>query len=224
MFPLTDSIEHSRLPVVTWLLVTLNVLCFLFTCLLAQPQAEAFVKSFALVPDNFVQHFDAAELAKIFSSMFLHAGFAHLIGNVWFLWIFGDGVEDRLGRLSYLGLYFVCGVLAALCEVLFCPHLKLPMIGASGAISGVLGAYLIFFPRATVSTFIAAGLLSRIVEIPAPFYLGLWLLIQLISGFSSLFIPAAQTGSQTAFWAHIGGFMAGMLLARLVVALEQSQD
>ncbi len=219
MFPLTDSIQHTRLPVITWLIVALNVFCCIFTSSLSEAQLNALFRSIALVPETFLQQF-GVEVGKVFASMFLHAGLGHLLGNVWFLWIFGDGVEDRIGKFRYVCLYLFCGVLAALSEVLFFPHLRVPMVGASGAIAGVLGLSCTF-SQATVSTFIFAGFLSRIVQIPAPF---LPRLLACYSGHLRLFrtvISGIDGVMPNRILGAIGGFIAGMVLAQMFIIQEK---
>ena len=153
--------------------------------------------------------------------MFIHAGFLHLAGNMLYLWIFGDNVEDALGRFKYLFFYLVGGVVAALTHVLFNPNSQIPTVGASGAIGAVLGAYLILYPQSRVLTFIPIGFFMRLQLVPAAIVLGLWFILQLFNGVASL---GGSDVAGTAFWAHIGGFVAGMLMAKLFAPKRRKQN
>ena len=152
----------------------------------------------------------------MFTSMFLHAGWGHLFGNMWFLYIFGDNVEDRFGPFGYLFFYLFCGVCAAATQVLVNPNSTVAMIGASGAISGVLGYYFITYPQARVLTLVPLGAFSRVMEIPAIVFLGIWFAMQFFTGLSSLAVAPAQEAGGVAFWAHVGGFVAGIVLALIM--------
>lgn len=222
MFPLRSSIAVGCVPFITWLLVALNVLVFFGELSLNPDQLEIGLQLYGLVPARFVAHLSWAQLCTVFSAMFLHAGWAHVVGNMWFLHIFGNSVEDRVGHGRYMLLYLCSGICAALLQVTIEPRATLPMIGASGAIAGVLGAHLVFFPRATVSTFIFAGLLSRVAEIPCTFYLLFWFVLQVFSGLFAIFGTPDQGAAQVAFWAHSGGFVSGMIAARFFLAVEDS--
>jgi membrane associated rhomboid family serine protease len=215
MFPLKDDNPSRSVPVVTWGLITVNVLVFLYQVSLGPRQGQAFVYEYGAIP-AVVFGFKSLPSAlaaippgfSLFTSMFLHGGWLHLIGNMWYLWIFGDNIEDAMGKGRYLFFYLVCGLLASLSHAVSSPNSILPSIGASGAISGVLGAYLLLYPRAQVLVFIPIWIFIRLVYIPAGFVLGFWFLLQLLSGSMS----GGQDGGGVAFWAHIGGFVAGMLL------------
>lgn len=204
MIPLRDNIPANSRPVVTYLLIVANVWVFLHQVSLG-PGIEAFVYRYGLVPRRFV----AGAVGPLFTSMFLHGGWAHLIGNMLYLHIFGDNVEDRLGHLRYLLMYFVAGVSAGLAQVVIDPTSPLPMVGASGAIAGVTGAYFLLFPHARVVTLVPIFVFVQLVEVPAFFFLLFWFLFQLMLGVGSL--GGGHVGG-VAFWAHIGGFMAGMMI------------
>jgi membrane associated rhomboid family serine protease len=221
MFPLRDSVPVHRWPVVTWLLIGMNVWAFLNELLLG-PELEAFVRTWGFIP---ARYFALAALnpedwvgryLPILTSMFLHGGWLHLLGNMLFLWIFGDNVEERLGHLRYLGFYLMTGVAAALVHAHLAPDSTIPTVGASGAISGVLGAYAVLFPRARVYTLVPfVFLFVGIVEVPAAVYLGLWFAMQLLNGAVSLAIPVEVSGG-VAWWAHIAGFVTGAALVSLL--------
>ena len=197
-------------------LIAINLLVFLHERALG-PHLDLFVQAYGLVPARFVE-WDGDPLAParflpLFTSMFWHGGWLHLLGNMLYLWIFGDNVEDKLGHARYLLFYLLGGLCAALLEIAVAPESLLPTIGASGAIAAVLGAYLISFPRSRVLTFIPIFFIPWFVEIPAVLYLAVWFALQLLSGVVSLGAPQAPG---TAFWAHVGGFAAGLLLVKLL--------
>ena len=188
-----------------------NVLVFIWMWLAGSGQ-DAIVYQFALIPANFLANINLANVSDIFTSMFMHGGLAHLGGNMLYLWIFGDNVEDRLGRVGYLIFYLFGGVVASLAHILTNPGSQIPTVGASGAIAAVLGAYLVMYPQSRVATFIPLGFFMRLTLLPASIVLGLWFVLQLFSGFLSLGGP--DVGG-VAFWAHIGGFVAGVVLGLL---------
>jgi membrane associated rhomboid family serine protease len=202
MIPLRDTVPSSRVPVVNYLLILANVLVFLYEVTLGR-HLEAFIFAHGLVPRDFT-------LSTLMTSMFLHGGWLHLVGNMLYLYIFGDNVEDRLGHGRYLAFYLLCGIAAGATQAITSPHSGLPMVGASGAIAGVSGAYLLFFPRARVVTLVPIFIFLQVVEVPAVFFLLLWFLWQLLSGVATLGDRAGVGG--VAFWAHVGGFLAGMIL------------
>jgi membrane associated rhomboid family serine protease len=208
MFPLKDTQPSYSRPVVTMVIIAVNLLVFLFEATLGPRTLNAFVEYYGLVPDHF-------QWSRIFTSMFLHGGWMHVLGNMWFLWIFGDNIEDLLGHGKYLAFYLLCGIVAALGQVIANPYSTAPMVGASGAIAGVMGAYLIKFPRARVLTLVFILFFITTVEIPAPLMLAYWFVIQLFSGFGSLARTHLSEGG-TAFFAHIAGFVAGMLLVKVM--------
>ncbi len=220
MIPLRDTIPAGRTAWVTRALVALNVAVFGLE--LFQGEAlEAFVYHFGVVPARWLvtTPSDLLDWPRLFltllASQFLHGDLFHLGSNMLYLWIFGDNVEDRLGRARFLGLYLASGVLAAVSQILVSPRSLLPMVGASGAIAGVLGAYLLMFPAARIVTLIPMGLFSQTVEVPAALYLGLWFLMQWGYGLMTIGQVSDEVGG-VAFWAHIGGFVAGMLAVAIL--------
>ncbi len=200
MFPVSDVIPSRTVPVVTVGLIVLNSLVFLYQVTLPGPVLEAFVSHYALIPANF-------SWPSVFTSMFLHGGWMHVIGNMLYLWIFGDNVEDRLGHLPFLLFYLASGCAAAMLQLVINPFTTVPMIGASGAIAGVMGAYFVLYPESRVLTAIFLFFFFDLVEIPAIFFLGIWFVMQVLNGVGSLGV--ASGGGGTAFWAHIGGFVVG---------------
>lgn len=212
MLPLKDLNPTSTTPVVNYLLIAANVLAFLWELSLG-PDIAPKMMSIAFIPARFwIPRFILPNLATIFISMFLHGGFMHIGSNMLYLWIFGDNIEDRLGHGRYLLFYLLCGFGATLAHAFFNPSSRMPAIGASGAIAGVLGAYLILFPTARVKTLIPIFIVLIIRDIPAVILLGFWFLLQLVSGAGSLGVPNASEQGGVAFFAHIGGFVLGMIL------------
>jgi len=215
MLPLRDTIPSRRAPLVVWLLVLVNALAFAFELSLPHGELEAFIARYGVVPVRMgldAHGLPTAPLAylPLLTSVFLHGGWLHVLGNLWVLWIFGDNVEDRMGHGRFLAFYLLCGILAGAVHVYFSPESPVPTIGASGAISGVMGAYLVLFPRAKVITLIPILFYPLFVELPAFVFLGLWFASQLLSGTLSLVAPEEAGG--IAFLAHVGGFVAGVLL------------
>ena len=217
MIPLRDRIPHSRFPIVTLGLIVLNCAVFIQELLLAPPQRNLMMEAYALVPVRTVGFFLGSPVSAsqailpFFSSMFLHGGWLHLIGNMWFLWIFGDNVEDRLGRLRYLWFYLGSGLAGAVVHVAFNPNSSLPTVGASGAIAGVMGAYLITFPGARILTLVPIVFFLTTMELPAFVLIIYWLLLQFLSGIASIAATDVTQGG-VAWFAHIGGFLTGILL------------
>ena len=210
MFPLRDDVPSRHFPLVTVSIVVVNVVVFLLQ-VLAGPAASSIAELFGIVPARVTTQWqNPLVLLTFFSSMYLHGGWAHLIGNIWYLWIFGDNVEDRMGRGRFFIFYTLCGLVAGLLQIVAAPRSTIPMIGASGAIAGVLGAYLLLYPRARVSTLVPLFFFIRIVWLPAIVVLGSWFVIQLLNGLAALNV-VVQTGG-VAWWAHIGGFVVGMAL------------
>ena len=206
LFPFGDNNSSRRtLPVVTYALIALNVLVFGIEL----NQGAPFIRKWAVVPRQLLTN-PSAEIPTIFTSMFMHAGWMHLLGNMLFLWIFGDNVEDRLGGAKFLIFYLVCGIVATLAQVAVSAESSIPNLGASGAISGVLAGYLVLFPKGQIKVLMRGG----VVALPALVVIGLWIVLQLISGIGS-FTHSAQTGG-IAYMAHIGGFVAGLALAFLL--------
>ncbi len=206
MIPLYDTVRTRKFPVVNILLIVVNVLVFLYELQLSPSALDRFIATWGLVSAHVVRE-PAIAWVTIFTSMFLHGGWLHIIGNMWFLYIFGDNVESRMGGMRYLIFYLLSGVAAALLQIFVLPTSQVPTIGASGAIAGVLGAYLISFPRARIASLVPIIFIFTIIEIPAAIFLILWFLLQLYSG---LFAVGANA-SGIAWWAHVGGFVFGML-------------
>lgn len=216
MLPLTDHNPRRTVPFVTYTLVVLNVLAFLWELSLGEHLQRALF-SVAFIPARFFLSGNwAHDVYTMFFSMFLHGGFMHIGSNMLYLWIFGDNIEDRLGHVRYIVFYFACGVLATLAHAFSNPASAIPSIGASGAIAGVLGAYLILFPRAQVTTLIPIFFIITVRQIPAIIILGLWFVLQLFSGVGSLGVRDAQDLGGVAYFAHIGGFVAGVVLIILM--------
>jgi len=216
MIPLRDNNPRHSFPWITVALIVVNTAIFFYEAFASEVQREALFASYALIPVRTTAFFSgqpvpASEaLFPFFTSMFLHGGWMHLIGNMWFLWIFGDNVEDRTGRLGYVLLYLASGLAGSVGHVLFSANSALPTVGASGAISGVMGAYLITFPRARILTLVPIVIFLTTIEIPAFIILLYWLLLQFLSGAASLGADAGQGG--VAWFAHVGGFAAGIPL------------
>jgi membrane associated rhomboid family serine protease len=207
MFPLRDTQPSYSRPVVTVLLIVINILVFLREFSLDDYSRNAFIAMYGLTPDRF-------HLENVLTSMFVHGGWMHVLGNMWFLWIFGDNIEDILGHGKYLLFYLLCGVAAAMAQVLIDPFSRVPMVGASGAIAGVMGAYMIKFPRSRILTLVFIFFFITTFEVPAWLMLIYWFGIQFVSGVGS--IGYTQASSGTAFFAHIGGFIAGIILIRIM--------
>ena len=215
MIPIRDTIPSHHRPVVTWALIAANALVFL----VAAGMPEAAYYTFGFVPLRFTDPAWAASRGlpgpgalPLFTSMFLHGGWLHLVFNMWTLWIFGDNVEDRMGRWRFLAFYLLCGLAAALAHWALNATSDVPVVGASGAIAGVLGAYLVLYPQSRILTLIPIFFWPLFVELSALIFLGGWLLIQLVSGAMELGVAGSAAG--VAWWAHVGGFFAGMLLYR----------
>jgi len=201
--PLRDTQPSDSKPVVTILLIVVNILVFLYWKISLGSQEEVF-NAYGLIPDQF--HF-----SNVITSMFLHVGWKHVLGNMWILWIFGDNVEDLLGHGKYLLFYLLCGVVAALAQVAVSPNSRIPTVGASGAIAGIMGAYMIKFPHSRILSLVTIVFFFTTVEIPAWIMLIYWFVIQFFSGVGTLGASQSSQGG-VAFFAHIGGFIAGIAL------------
>lgn len=217
MIPLRDDAPKSTTPFINYFLIVLNVLVFLFELSLAPDSRNLFVKQFAFVPsrmDLWLSGVAPASYAlfPLFTSMFLHATFLHLLANMWVLAIFGDNVEDRLGHFGYLLFYLVTGLCAGATHLMFNLHSQIPSLGASGAIAGVMGAYFFLYPRARVLTWF----FFFVLWLPAWLVLGYWFLAQFLSGAATAITYSARATGGIAFWAHVGGFVTGLLLIKLV--------
>jgi membrane associated rhomboid family serine protease len=214
MFPISDDNPHQQTPIVTWAIIGVCVLVYLWQASLGDERGQIAVFEYGMIP---ARVFGEAELppqlsgappwATVLTSMFMHGGFMHLALNMLFLWIFGDNVEDSMGHARYLVFYIACGTAAAMAQALINPSSTVPMVGASGAISGVLGAYVLLHPQATVRVLFVLGIFVTVAHVPAMIVLGLWFLTQIANA------ALVQTeGGGVAFWAHVGGFIAGMAL------------
>lgn len=215
MIPLRDDNPASSRPLVTYVIIVICVLVTLYMSTLGEGSASwnRFVFRYGAIPGEIMGQGGVAvadEYPTLITSMFLHGGWIHLAGNMLYLWIFGDNVEDLFGHLGFLIFYIVTGIAAVLTHILLDPNSSVPLVGASGAISGVLGAYLVLFPRARILSLIPFGFFSRFVHIPAIYFLPIWFVIQLISGLGSVVAGQAEG---VAWWAHVGGFIAGVVLA-----------
>ena len=213
MIPLRDVNPRHRFPLVTILLILANVVVFAVEALTPSEQAlSELILTWGLVPAR-LSSLEPTAFATIITSMFLHSGFLHIAGNMLYLWIFGDNIEAALGSTRFLLFYLLCGVGAAAGQYLVAPTSQVPMVGASGAISGVMGAYLLLYPRAEVETLIIFGLWARLVRMPAVVVLGMWIVLQLFSGLASL---GAEASGGVAFFAHVGGFVSGLVLVLIL--------
>jgi membrane associated rhomboid family serine protease len=237
MIPIKDTIHSRSFPLVNWLLVIANVLVFVLIELpLGQSQLNQLITTYGMTPSQcaapLLRNLSAASFPglgvlvngcaiPLVTSMFLHGGWLHIIGNMWVLIIFGDNVEDRLGSIVYLLFYLVCGVVSGLTQAFIAPSSQVPAIGASGAIAGVLAAYMIFFPRARVVTFIPLFILPWFVNIPSVIFIVIWFLLQFSSGVAAL--GGAASGG-VAYWAHVGGFICGLLLGWLFASKSRNRS
>ena len=213
MFPLYDTVRSRRLALVNWTLVALNGLIFYYELTIGEDGLFRLIQDWGLVPARLSVD-NAGSWVTLLTSMFLHGGWVHILGNMWTLIVFGNNVEDRLGHGNYLIFYLLSGCAAALLQTYLAPASQTPMIGASGAIAGVLGAYLLLFPRARVASLVPIFFIFTLVELPAVVFLGIWFVLQLFSGWLAL--QGAVTNG-VAWWAHIGGFVFGVLTVLLFV-------
>ncbi len=211
MFPIGDENAGTVIkPYVNWTLMAICVLVFAYEFFLPPRQLNDFLFSFGAIPADIARF---QNLYTVFTSMFLHGGFMHLAGNMLFLFIFGDNIEDAMGHVSYLLFYLLCGLVAVASQIALDVTSTIPIIGASGAISGVMGAYIVLFPQGKVRAVVLLGYIGQVVYVPAWVMIGLWFVIQLFSGFASL--GAGPDTGGVAFWAHVGGFIAGAILVFL---------
>lgn len=210
MFPLSDSIPARRFPFVNVLLIATTIFVFFQQISLINP--DAFVMMYALIPAN-INLSDYTTLTPFVTAIFLHGGFLHIISNMWFLWVFGDNVEGHVGWFFYPILYFLSGIIGNVAQYMLMPSSTIPMLGASGAVAGILGAYYVMFPHSKIKTLVPIFGFVTIAEISAPFMLGYWFVLQVISGTVSL--PFSGETGGIAFFAHIGGFLTGVLFAQV---------
>lgn len=225
MIPLKDENPIQITPYVTYCLIALNLLAFIYELTLNPQQLDLFFHLFAIVPRELTASFNGIpvgqgipELLTLFTSQFLHAGFAHVGFNMLFLYIFGNNIEEQLGRTKYLTFYLACGVLAGLSQWFFSALSDVPSLGASGAIAGVMGAYILKFPQAKIVTVIPLGFFFPLFRIPAVYFLGFWFLEQAFNGFASFEVQASvgMESGGVAYWAHAGGFVFGAILAPIL--------
>ena len=208
MFPLYDTVRSRKFPLVNLVLIAANLLAFVYELQMDPSTLKGFIFTWGLIPVNFLS--DASIVwPTLFTAMFLHGGWFHIINNLWVLFIFGDNVEASMGGFRYLLFYLLSGMAAGLLQAYILPSSTTPMIGASGAIAGVLGAYLILFPRSRIASIVPIFIIFTLIEIPAFIYLIFWFVSQLYSG---LFAVQGGGGSGIAWWAHIGGFIFGVLM------------
>lgn len=222
MIPLSDEgVRRRRFPFLTLSIIAINTAVFLYELTLGERRLQGFVLAYGVVPLEITTGRDFPPPGPpilwltLFTSMFIHGGWMHILGNMLYLWVFGDNVEDALGPLAYVFFYLVSGLAASWVQILSDLRSPVPAIGASGAIAGVLGGYLLLFPRARVNTLVVFGYFLRVVPLPAFLLLGFWFVLQFFSGIASLGVPAG-----VAYWAHVGGFVAGLLMA-LPLALRR---
>jgi membrane associated rhomboid family serine protease len=216
MIPVRDEIRTRETPVINYLLIAVNILVFLLMLSMSDTSLEAFFYEHSMIPANYIDgSVSFGDVMDIFTSMFMHAGLAHIGGNMLYLLIFGDNVEDRVGHSRYLIFYLVGGLIADLAHFLIDPYSPIPTVGASGVISAVLGAYLVYFPGSQIATFIPLPFVRfyKLTMLPAAVVLGFWFIFQLFDGVAAL--GGADVGG-VAVWAHIGGFVAGMVMAKLI--------
>lgn len=223
MIPIRDTIRSRQFPLVNTTFIIINVLIFFFEASLGSRSLDRLFYAFGLVPASFWMGENLGRWVPIFSSMFLHGGWLHLISNMLALYIFGDNIEDRMGHIRYLVFYLLGGTLAGLAHLWAYSESQVPTVGASGAIAAVLGAYLVLYPRARIITLIPIFFFIQIVEIPALFYLVFWILLQLLNGTLALSSDMFQQGG-VAWWAHIGGFIGGIVLVKLFARRRPRRD
>lgn len=225
MFPINDNNPTRTTAYVTYALITINILVFIYELSLTPPQLERFFQLYSVVPKELSASLNGIpvnqpvpEPLTLVTSQFLHGGFAHIFGNMLFLWIFGNNIEDQLGHVKYFIFYIACGILAALAQWIFSTQSGIPSLGASGAIAGVLGAYILRFPHARVRTLLFLGPFITFPEIPAIFFLGIWFVQQTLYGFASLSVRTnvGMENGGVAYFAHIGGFVFGAVLGPLL--------
>jgi membrane associated rhomboid family serine protease len=215
MIPLRSSEPHYTAPTATLLVIAANVLVFFYELSMPSYSLNRFIALHGIVPDHL-------NFSSIITSMFIHGGFLHILGNMWFLWIFGRGIEDLLGHTKFLFFYLACGIAAALAHVLLNFNSTVPTVGASGAIAGVMGAYLVKFPRARIVTLVVIIVFITTVDIPAAFLLLYWFAIQFFNGVGSVGYSQASSGD-VAWFAHVGGFIMGIVLILVMPTRQRAR-
>lgn len=214
MIPLRDTQPSYSTPFVTLSIIALNAMVFFHQVSLGRYELNHFIAQYAIVPDRF-------QFVDLLTSMFMHGGWMHLIGNMWFLWIYGDNVEDVLGHGKYALFYVLCGIAAGLVHVMLAPYSRVPTLGASGAIAGVMGAYLVKFPHSRIITLVPIFIFFTTMEIPALLILLYWFVLQIFSGVGSIGYSNVSDGGGVAWFAHVGGFVAGMILILVLRTRER---
>ena len=223
MLPIRDLNPRRRFPILVFLLIAVNALVFFWEMTLSVPELEEAFRDLAVVPDLISDNpFSLESILDVIRSMFMHGGYEHILGNMLYLYLFGDNIEDRFGRILFLVLYFLSGFVAVAAQVAIDPDSMTPMVGASGAIAGVLGSYLVLFPTVKVQGIIPIGRMAGLQEWPAFVVLGMWFILQLLSGIASLGADYAEGG--VAFFAHIGGFLAGIVLTLIFMRIYPQPD
>lgn len=223
VIPIKDDNPTRSFPVITVMLILVNVAVFLYEASLGAAELSRFVTDWSVVPGRLLANpFSPREIATVFTSMFMHAGWLHLGGNMLYLWIFGNNVEDRLGKTGFIGFYLVSGIVASLAQVAASGAVNIPSLGASGAVAGVLAAYAVLFPGAAVLTLIPIFFFVEVTRVPAVFVIGFWFLLQLGNGVASLAPGVAEAGG-VAWFAHLGGFGAGLMIALAFKARESAR-
>ncbi|MBI4302437.1 MAG: rhomboid family intramembrane serine protease [Chloroflexi bacterium] len=221
MIPISDELRRRHFPIINLTLILITTIVFIYELTLSGNQLQRLIMSLGAIPEEIVAGRDIPPPGPhplwltLITSMFLHGGWFHFGGNMLYLWVFGDNVEDALGKIKYLFLYLASGIIAGGAQILSNPNSTMPSIGASGAIAGVLGAYLLLYPRARVETLVAFGFFITLIPVPAILLIGLWAVMQFFNGIASLGIGVAQT-SGVAYWAHVGGFVAGLVLVSVL--------
>ncbi len=216
MFPIKDTVPNKTFPIATWTIIAMCGIVFYFETTLPDKILLHLIKLFGIVPAEFTRPYYRAhprpfiDYLAFISTMFLHGGWLHILGNMWFLRIFGSKVEDAMGHFRFFIFYLICGICAGMAYIYISPRSPIPVIGASGAIAGVMGAYYVMFPRARILTFIPIIIIPWFIELPAFLFLGWWFLLQVYSGTVTVVLPG--DGGGVAWWEHIGGFVAGIIL------------
>ncbi len=216
MIPIRDDVPAANVPLSMWCLLIANVVVYIGESTLTPDQKQGLFMWMGLVPARFLPGRDLTAVPTLLTTCFLHGSFLHLLGNMWTLYLFGDNVEDRMGPIRFVVFYLVCGVVASVTHIVTNPGSLVPAVGASGAVSGVIGAYLFMYPRARIVVLLPVIFIPFFFEISSLLYIGFWFVVQLFSGTAALFSTSDVTGG-IAFWAHIGGFAAGALLHPLFV-------
>ncbi len=223
MIPLRDENPTRTFPFVTIAIIAINALVFLYELSLRDQLQDA-VMRYGATPYSITHLANPAVLATLVTSLFFHGGFSHILGNMLYLWVFGNNIEDMLVHVKFIFFYLICGILATFGHIAITPDSRLPLIGASGAISGVLGAYLVLYPRAKILVLLPIFYFWRIVRLPAIWFLGFWILLQIFNGTTStVFLGASERGG-VAWFAHVGGFLAGLILLGIFLGGKRRAD